>query len=68
MTTNYFKAHSPYVRPIDTIVPFNDADEGDTLRAWLVATEMAALTKASHVAAWRRPQHGGPWRECEVVT
>lgn len=68
MTTNYFKPRTSMVRPIDLCIPFNDADESDTLRAWLAASDMAIATKAHGVCAWRRPQHAGPWRECEVVT
>lgn len=65
---NYFKARTTAAHPIDLCIPFNDADEVDTLRAWLAASDMAIATKSAGVCAWRRPQHAGPWRDCEVVT
>ena len=66
--SNYFKPRTTAAHPIDLCIPFDDADEADTLRAWLTASDMAITQKAHGVCAWRRPQHAGPWSKVEVVS
>lgn len=65
---NYFKVHTTAVAPIDTIVTFDDESHADTVRAWQVARDMAAHTKAKRIVAWRRPQFLGLWSDAEVLT
>lgn len=67
MTTNYFKVLTNTVRPAEVCVPFDDTSPDDTARAWGDVCQMATLTKAKCVAAWRRPQCGGAWSKVEVV-
>ncbi len=64
---NYVKVTAGRLPVFDGIIPFDDTDLDDTVRAWRAAQAWRDEYPLAVIRFWRRPRNGGPWSGVGLV-